>query len=386
MCRKQIVVVASVVAAAVLATSAPAIAAPAPATTERGSHAAVRSVASGWIPYWHLSEGLAATLAHPTLLRDVSLFWDTVTRAGRVQEQEPGVEPDRATLDAAVASIRAQGVRVFITVNDQGFNATAMVRLLQDPARRARLVDSLVSVASRSGADGIDIDFEAMNFGTVGADRTTVKLEFPTFLGDLRAALHAAGLRLSVALPARTGPHDPSWEVFDYRTISANVDRARVMTYDAHSMSTTAGPIAPLSWVGAVGRYAARRFGPRLSLGTPAYGYTWYVRTLSGVCPAGVRSATIGSTQDMLDIAAREHQRPTYVPSVGEYTFSYLKGYRGGGHQCRVRRVVWFEDARSLTAKLDVLRRNHIGSVSFWTLGDERRASWRVLRGFATTG
>jgi spore germination protein YaaH len=338
---------------------------------------------SGWIPYWQLTDGVAAARAHRNLIGDASLFWYTATPAGQVVEQVPGGQPDRAALDAAIVALHAAAIRAFITVNDQGFDAASMAGLLRHPATANRLVRNLVTVASRSGADGIDIDFENMNFGGDRMHRRAVKNRFPMFLGTLRASLHASHLRLSIALPARTGPHDPSWGVIDYPAIAAHVDRARVMTYDVHTRSTGPGPIAPLPWVAAVAHYAQSQFGRRLSLGLPAYGYTWYVRTLSGTCPAGVQVATVGSTQDMRDIAVREHKTPTYVKHDAEYTFSYVKRYSDGTNTCRVRRVVWFEDARSVNAKVRILHNTHIGSVATWTLPDVSTASWRALRTYS---
>ncbi len=346
--------------------------------------AATTRVVSGWIPYWQLTDGVATAVAHRGLMRDVALFWYTATPTGRVSEQVPGGQPNLASLDAAIAQLHAASIRTFITVNDQGFDAASMARLLRHQARADRLASNLVNVASRSGANGIDIDFENMNFGGNRQARRIVKTRFPTFLGNLRASLHASHLRLSIALPARTGPRDSSWGVIDYPAIATNVDRVRVMTYDVHTRSTGPGPIAPRPWVADVGPYAASQFGRRLSLGLPSYGYTWYLRTLSGTCPAGVRAATVGSTQDMRDIAAREHKVPTYVKADAEFTFGYVKRYTDGTNTCRVRRVVWFEDARSVNAKLRFMRNAHIGSVAMWTLTDVSRASWHALRAYAT--
>ena len=357
--------------------------APVDASAQTVAPSAVRRVASGWIAHWRLDDGLTSTLAHAKLFRDVSLYWYSATRHSTVVEQEPGAQPDQTVLDQAVTSLQAKGIPVYLAVNDDGFNASTMARLLQDRKRRHLLERNLVETAVQAHADGIDVDFESMNFGAVGADRTSVKVEFPAFLEQLRSSLHAKGLRLSVALPARTGPHDPGWEVFDYRAIASTVDRVRVMAYDYHAMSGPPGPIAPISWVADVARFSAARFGARMSLGLPSYGYTWYRRTVSGNCPASATSSTYGSAQSMLDIAQREGVKPRYVPSVAEFTFRYVKAYRDGVHRCRAEREVWFEDARSVKAKLAVVRRHHIRSVAFWVLGAQRAATWRVLRAYA---
>ena len=65
-------------------------------------------------------------------------------------------------------------------------NATEMAGLLKDVDRRSALIDEIVAMVVRTGADGADIDFESMNFGNVGADRTAVKKFYPIFLDKLR--------------------------------------------------------------------------------------------------------------------------------------------------------------------------------------------------------
>ena len=363
-------------------TTAGPVAASTPATSDVRTVA--RPVASGWIAYWRLDDGLASTLAHAELFNDVAMYWYSATRRSTVVEQEPGSQPDQTLLDQAVTSLQAQGIRVFLTVNDQGFTASSMAGLLKDRQRRALLIDNLVAKAQLSGADGIDIDFESMNVGSVGSARTAVKKEFPVFLGKLQASLHRKGLRLSVALPPRTGPRDANWEVFDYRAIAGNVDRARVMTYDFHVMNGPPGPIAPIEWVAHVARFASAHFGRRLSLGMPAYGYNWFVKRLSGTCPNVALAPTFGSTRSLVAVAKREHVTPTYVRSVTGSTFTYNRAFSKGGDSCRVRRTVWYEDARSVASKLTLLRRYHIRSVALWTLGGERATTWKVLGRYAS--
>jgi spore germination protein YaaH len=347
------------------------------------ARAAPAPVASGWIVHWRLGKGVNAVSRHAELVKDVSFFWFRATRTSQVVEQEPGAQPSPAKLYDAVQAVRSLGVPAYVTVNDAGFDATAMARLLGDRQRRATLVTNLAQAAADAGADGLDIDFEHMNFGSDGASRTAVKKRFPRFLAQLQARLHADGRKLSVALPARTGARDGSWEVFDYRAIAPTVDRARVMAYDYHVPSGRPGPVAPLSWVNDVARFAGATFGRKASLGLPAFGYNWHVKRLSGTCPAGATSPTSGTTRAFRALAAREGVTPTYAKSATGYTFAYRRTFSDGTSTCRVKRTVWFEDSRSVKDKLPLLRRHGLGSVAIWRLGGERPATWRVLRAYA---
>jgi spore germination protein YaaH len=210
-----------------------------------------------------------------------------------------------------------------------------------------------------------------------------VKKRFPKFLGQLKSQLHANSMKLSVALPPRTGGRDDAWEVFSYRLIAPTVDRARVLTYDFHVPSGLPGPVAPLPWVNDVARYAGETLGRKASLGLPAYGYNWHVRRLSGTCPAGATDPTTGTPGAFRSVAAREGVTPTYRRSLASYTYTYRRVFSDGRHRCRVERTVWFEDVRSVKDKLPLLHRHRLGSVAMWTLGGERPVTWRVLASYA---
>jgi spore germination protein len=376
----SLVPLVSLQAVAAVESTPPTTAQPVPA-----AGAGPRQVASGWITYWNLDEGMSSVLHRPELFRDVALFWFAATKTSKVVEQEPGAQPAESTLLASVQELQAEGLPVYLSVNDQGMDATVMSRLLGDKERRALLITNLAATAERLGADGIDIDFESMNEGSVGAHRTAVKRLFPVFLSKLDARLEQAGRRLSVALPPRTGGQDGAWEVFDYRAIAPEVDRARVMTYDYHGMGGPSGPIAPFAWTDDVARYVGATFGRKASLGLPAFGYNWFVKRISGgACPSLAVTDTSGSTRDFAAIAKREDVVPNYVRSASGYTYTYRRVFTGDGLGCKVERRVWYEDWRSVKDKLRLLTRHGLGTVALWQLGGERPATWKVLTDYAT--
>ena len=344
-----------------------------------------RRVATGWIPWWRLADGVASVLAHPDLFAEVSPFWYRATRASTVVDQESG-QPPESELIAAVDSLHAAGVRVLPTVNDVGLNSSSMARLLGDGKRRGDLVRSLVAMVDRIGADGVDIDFEAMNF-PASPDRAVVSRKFPVFLRSLQTSLHRDGQLLSVSVPSRTSGRDPNWSIYHYGALAPYVDRVRVLTYDYSYAGGDPGPIAPIDWVESVTRYAESKF-PRvpLSIGLPAYGYNWYIKKLLGSCPRviDVGATTAPTTRQALVLIDDFQATLQWHRGFAESMFTYRRPYPDGGNDCVVRRQVWFEAARSVAAKLALLRRHNVQGFSFWTLGAEDPRTWRVLDRYAT--
>ena len=345
-----------------------------------------RRVATGWIPWWRLDAGVASVVATPDVFTEVSPFWYTATPHATVVPQDHK-QPAESVLISAIQNLHAVGVRALPTVNDTGMDASSMAALLSDPTSRTALIASLSSMVQRVGADGVDIDFEGMNFGP-GTDRTTVRKKFPVFLGELQQSLHTQGSLLSVSVPARLSSTDPNWEVYDYAAIAPNVDRVRVLTYDYSYAGSDPGPVAPAGWVDSVAKYARSEFGKvPVSMGQPAYGYNWYIKTLSGTCPAGTgeKTTAVPTTQQALALADQYNVTPVWDKTSGEYHFTYHRPYPDGGSDCVVLREVWFEDARSVKTKLGIVAPRHVQGLAFWTLGVEDPRSWDVIHRFAAS-
>ncbi|MCZ3389770.1 MAG: hypothetical protein LH645_11810 [Actinomycetia bacterium] len=284
---------------------------------------------------------------------------------------------------SGIDDLHSAGIAALPTINDEGINAAEMAGLLQDADRRSALIDEIVAMVERTGSDGADIDFEGMNFGSVGADRTAVKKLFPVFLDRLRNRLHAMDALLSVAVPARRSASGPNWEVFDYAAIGRSVDRVRVMTYDYSTASTPPGPIGPLDWTRDVIKYAKTKFkGVPLSIGVPQYGQNWYVRTLKGTCPDAAKGTVSPTAQQALGLKATYNATPAWSDKAGEYHFDYRRPYPEYGN-CVVMRRVRFGEGRSALTRLQLAQQLGIQGVAVWRLGVEDPALWKKAETFA---
>jgi spore germination protein YaaH len=351
-------------------------AATSPTTTAGLSPLSDRRVVTGWIPHWDFADGVAQVIDNADVVAEVSPFWYRATRGSQVRPQVNNTRPE-STLISAVDRLQAAGVAVLPSVTDDGVDASEMAGLLSDANRRSALIDEIVAMVDRIGADGVDIDFEDMNFGTVGADRTTVKRLFPRFLAKLGARLHAMGGLLSVAVPPRRSAADPSWEVFNYDAIGQSVDRARIMTYDYSTRDTPPGPIGPLDWTRDVMRYAASEFrGVPLSIGVPQYGQNWYLKTLRGTCPRVVKKTVPPTAQQALTLIDKYDAKKQWSDSAGEYHFDYRRPYPEYG-RCVALRRVWFGEGRSAETRLRLAGRLGLQGIAVWPFGDEDPTLWK---------
>lgn len=304
-------------------------------------------VVAGYLPVGASSAG-ALENAIDEGLTEVSPVWATV-------------RPD-GTLDATPfpAALREQlqrpGLRVLPTVQnyvDDAWDGQLVADLLDDPRRADAHREALVDAVLENGWDGIDLDYEALP--PVAGEA------FADFLAALADDLHGHDRLLSLAVPARTSDED-SWTLaYSYQRLGEIADQVRVMAYDHAWSGSLPGPVAPLPWVAEVLTYALERIpAEKLVLGLATYGYDW----------VGSEGVYLPATA-VFELANGTNSVPRWDPTAAASTFDYAVDGE--------RHTVWYEDARSLEAKLDLAEQEGLRGVAVWQIGGEDPGIWGVL-------
>lgn len=233
----------------------------------------------------------------------------------------------------------------------ESFNGALAHELLCSAANRRRAVESVYKTAVNWGINGVNIDFEHV----YPSDREY----FSQFLRELSSRLRPAGIMLTAAIPAKT--HDDpslSWSgAFDYKAIGQAADRIMLMAYDQHYAGGVPGPIASISWVDRVLQFAVSQI-PRekLVLGVAGYGYSWKAAGKAG-------SVTY---QKAIELAAKGSG--VRWDATHKAPFASYDGQE-----------MWFENAASISHKLDLVNRYNIKGIALWRLGQEDPQMWQVV-------
>jgi cellulose synthase/poly-beta-1,6-N-acetylglucosamine synthase-like glycosyltransferase/peptidoglycan/xylan/chitin deacetylase (PgdA/CDA1 family)/spore germination protein YaaH len=108
-----------------------------------------------------------------------------------------------------------------------------LAAMLADPTARHHLTTDTVEYAVLAHQAGIVVDFEEVPLKS--------QPHFREFTAELASALHAVGLKLMIALPARD-------DDYDYAFFGRVTDAIILMNYDQHWLTSPAGPIAAQDW------------------------------------------------------------------------------------------------------------------------------------------
>jgi hypothetical protein len=258
--------------------------------------------------------------------------------------------------------IHAQGKHSYMVVQnyllDEGtFSASLAHQVLSGASNRTLLVNQVMSFVKRDGESGAVVDFEKIDY----ADQR----RFEEFLSALAANLHAAGLKLIVAVPPEmsTDPTDVATRPFDYTWIGRTADEIYLMIYDLHAPTGPAGPLAPADWAKSVLKYAVTCV-PRqkLLLGMAGYGFVWPA--------AGGLDGALNHRE--IDSLVRQYGGTRHYDTTLQSPYVTFTDPGGTSH------VIWYENQESCAYKLQLVREYGLAGFGLWFLGSEGPGYWQA--------
>ena len=249
-----------------------------------------------------------------------------------------------------------------LTPFTQGFFNNQLIQtLVEEESVRENVITNLLKVVEEKGYVGVDVDFEYV--------RAQNREGYAEFVGELRAAMNEKGYRVSVALAPKTSSDQKGllYEGIDYALLGEQADRLFLMTYEWGYSYGPPMAVAPLTKVRQVVEYALTQIpAEKLLMGIPNYGYNWTLPYEKGVTKAET-IGNVGAVRLAVEYGApiqydQEAQSPYFI-------------YRNQGRE----QEVWFEDVRSIAAKIELAKEYELYGVGYWNLMRPFRANWIML-------
>ncbi len=252
---------------------------------------------------------------------------------------------------------------VVSNLEDYAFSAELARAIFLNEEAQHQLFGNLIQIANEKGYQEIHFDFELM----YPEDRE----RYNAFLRKARDRFHMAGFQISAAVAPKTSDVTTGiYGAFDYATLGEILDYVMLMTYEWGYMYSDPQAISPIQPVRDVLRYATSVIPhEKIFLGQNLYGYDWQ----APFPPAGGSPAQAISPQQAITIAREQHAEILYDRIAEAPYFQYYDG-EGRLHE------VWFEDARSIQAKFNLLREFDLGGIMYWKLGLAFPQNWLLLQ------
>jgi cellulose synthase/poly-beta-1,6-N-acetylglucosamine synthase-like glycosyltransferase/spore germination protein YaaH/peptidoglycan/xylan/chitin deacetylase (PgdA/CDA1 family) len=227
-----------------------------------------------------------------------------------------------------------------------------MSELLANPAARGRLISDVTQYAVAAKQAGIVVDFEEVPDDS--------QENFQKFIGQFAPALHAVGLKLMIALPARD-------DAYDYEFFGKETDAIILMNYDQHWLTSPPGPIAAQDWFVENLRQVLEVVpAQKIVVGIANYSYDW-TETSKKEKP----HAEEFSIQEALLHAYESESEVEFDAASLNPHYSY-SDEQNHTHQ------VWLLDAVTAYNELRASERLGVQGTALWRLGSSDSSLWPV--------
>lgn len=264
-----------------------------------------------------------------------------------------------------VATAREFGVKplmVLTTITPQGqFSSQKAHELLNNPTEQALLAESLRRELTQRGYAGVDVDFEYIPQGDADA--------YSAFIARLTGDLAPSGLSVMTALAPKTSADQKGllYEAHDYSALGRASRDVLLMTYEWGYAHSEPMAVAPVNKVEEVLRFATSVISPdRIFMGVPNYGYDWTLPYIQGQTVARAITNVQAIDQAIQAGAFIQYDETAQTPH-----YNYWRN--------NAEHEVWFEDARSIRAKLLLANEYRLRGISVWNIMQYFPQLWMVL-------
>lgn len=263
-----------------------------------------------------------------------------------------------------ISAARNQSVGPLLVITNiaegESFSSDLARIILTDMNVQNNLVQNIINELS-TGYYGLDIDFEYIY--------PENRQDYNNFLRRMTDTLHPLGYTVSTALAPKISGDQTGllYEAHDYAFHGRYADHVILMTYEWGYTYSPPMAVAPIDQVEKVIQYAVSVIPPeKILMGMPNYGYDW---TLPFVQGTAARSL---SNTAAVNLAMNTGSRIQYDEKAQSPFFNYFDN-QGRQHE------VWFDDARSIQARLRLIDKYGLGGASYWTINSIFSQNWIVL-------
>lgn len=290
------------------------------------------------------------------LLTSVQLFSYQVDSQGNLEPLQQEEEVLRAAQEDNILPIM-----VLTNIEEGMFSTEVATAIFGNEGLQDELLNNIVNIMNEKGYKGLDVDFEYLGAGN--------REGYNNFLLKAKEKLAPFGYSLSTALAPKTSVEQIGvlYEGHDYGFHGKIVDFIFMMTYEWGWVGGAPRAVAPINEVRKVMEFAMTQISKdKLMMGIPLYGYDWTLPF-----EKGDRARALSPQAAIL--LADKYNASIEFDEKSASPYFYYTDEEGNSH------VVWFEDARSIQAKFDLVKELGIRGFFYWVLGRDFPQNWLLI-------
>lgn len=243
-----------------------------------------------------------------------------------------------------------------------GFSSDITHAVLSDQDVKNAFIQNTIRAMDDRNYYGVILDFEYI----YPSDREN----YNQLLRQLSEELHSLGYIMATAIAPKISADQPGtlYEAHDYPVHGEVCDLVIIMTYEWGYTYGPAMAVAPIGPVRRVLEYAVSAIpANKILMGMPNYGYNWTLPFVQG------SAARLLTNTGAVSLASQVGAEIMFDETQQAPFFHYYDDQRR-------RHEVWFEDARSMQARLRLVEEFNLAGVSFWTIDSMFRQGYLVMQ------
>jgi spore germination protein YaaH len=345
----------------------------------RFPHVKTQKIVYGFLPYWNMDE----VVLQPELTH-LAYFSLTIDADGSIvttidNYTEPGYRALQSDRFFEISqTLESYDSQMHLVLSQ--FDNKKIEELLDDEQAQENFLLSLDSVLLAYPFSGINLDIEY-----AGDASLELRQQYTAFVGRVNQYLTEKydEVELTVDVYAAAASKNMLWEIDQLNPL---VDYLIIMAYDFHrSSSPVAGPVAPLlskegGWNESINGYLKdfARLAPtnKLLLGIPFYGYEWQTTSPEPESLTFPKTGATASYKRVKELLANRDELELTEHWDKNALAPYLSYTKNDQHY-----LVYFENASSITYKLEYVNQLDLAGIAIWSLGYEgnSRDLWNAV-------
>ena len=253
-------------------------------------------------------------------------------------------------------------ISTVLSVGD--FSTELTHAILSSKSIQDYLITNIITNMKVKGYFGLYI-----NFGFILIEDSLAYVDFITVLTN---RLAEEGFEVCVALaPNITDQSGTIYEGHDYEGLGHAVTAVLLMTYDWGKALGPFTSVAPVNMMREVFDYSVTKISPaKTYIGIPTYGYDWTLQPKNGITIVHFLS-----NEAAINLAI-EKKTEIHYDEVSQAPFYYYTENYGTNI---INHIVWFEDARSIDAKVRLVPEYGFRGISILNVMSDFPQLWLVI-------